>query len=344
MSGLRYAGPFAFLAAIPALYLFWDIAPYAVPLALLLLLLAMSYVSDDNAPDGHAARALPILYIPLQIAVVFWAASEVARAGATAAGFFSLAVATGACTGVFGVLAAHEMVHSRVRWHRWLGAAMLTAMSYRHFRIAHIYGHHRYAATDRDAATARLGEGFYAFLARTLPGQFAEAWSFERHRVRSAKFHLVRNRIAQDMLLTASIYSGLWLMLGCRAAAFMAAESAVAILVLELFNYVAHYGFLRRADEPLHAHHSWNATGAANLLIFNMGRHSHHHRAPALSYENLGASHGAPKLPGGYAGAILLALVPPLWRGVMHPRLLRSQAFHRESVYGDRRRSAVAIP
>jgi alkane 1-monooxygenase len=344
MSGLRYAGPFVFLLAIPALYLFSDVAPYVVPVTLLLLLLAMSYVSDDSAPHGHTARVLPTLYIPLQIAVILWAASEVARAGASAAGFFSLAVATGACTGVFGVLAAHEMVHSRVSWHRWLGAAMLTVMSYRHFRIAHIYGHHRYAATERDAATARLGEGVYAFLARTLAGQFAEAWSFERYRVRNAKFQLVRNRIAQDLLLTASIYTGLWLMLGWRAAAFLAAESGVAIFVLELFNYVAHYGLLRRPGERLSPHHSWNSAGAANLLIFNMGRHSHHHRAPALSYENLTGSHGAPLLPGGYAGAILLALMPPLWRAVMHPRLKRLGAFRRESVNGDRRRPAVAIP
>ena len=53
-----------------------------------------------------------------------------------------------------------------------------------------------------------------------------------------------------------------------------------------------------------------------NLLIFNMGRHSYHHRKPAAPYESLEYIYHAPELPAGYAGSILLALVPPLWRQV----------------------------
>jgi len=105
-------------------------------------------------------------------------------------------------------------------------------------------------------------------------------------------------------------------------------QSALAITVLELFNYIAHYGLRRRTDyahkpEPLTDSHSWNSSNVlVNLLIFNMGRHSYHHRKPAAPYESLEYIYHAPELPAGYAGSILLALVPPLWRQVMDEKTL----------------------
>ena len=92
--------------------------------------------------------------------------------------------------------------------------------------------------------------------------------------------------------------------------------------MLELFNYIAHYGLMRGRDArgrllQLDDRHSWNSSNLlANTLIFNMGRHSSHHRKPAAPYQDL-RMQDAPELPLGYAGSILLALVPPLWRRVM---------------------------
>jgi alkane 1-monooxygenase len=95
---------------------------------------------------------------------------------------------------------------------------------------------------------------------------------------------------------------------------------------LELFNYIAHYGLIRVDGQktPLPDICSWNSSNElANLLIFNMGRHSDHHRRPTASYQTLSGISCSPELPLGYAGSILLALVPPLWRRVMDPRVLR---------------------
>jgi alkane 1-monooxygenase len=58
-----------------------------------------------------------------------------------------------------------------------------------------------------------------------------------------------------------------------------------------------------------------------NWSLFNMGRHSDHHRQPAQAYQRLRIAPDAPELPTGYAGAILLALTPTLWRRVMDPRV-----------------------
>ena len=99
---------------------------------------------------------------------------------------------------------------------------------------------------------------------------------------------------------------------------------------LELFNYIAHYGLQRQrtgaGHEPFGEGHSWNSSNAlANALIFNMGRHSWHHARPAASYESLKCVAAAPELPAGYAGSILMALIPPLWRRIMDPAV---QKFH----------------
>jgi alkane 1-monooxygenase len=57
-----------------------------------------------------------------------------------------------------------------------------------------------------------------------------------------------------------------------------------------------------------------------NAALFNMGRHSDHHRRTVRPYEQLEPVSGAAELPSGYAGALLRALIPPLWRRVMDGR------------------------
>jgi alkane 1-monooxygenase len=315
---LRFSGPFLFLSLVPVFY--YAIGPAAPLLSIALLLLALigaellAVRADPDAipADPRRFRLLVLLYIPLQIAVTGWAVWLSQTIGL--AGFWSLVLSVGVTGGVFGMLAAHEAVHSGDPFEAWLGSAMLTAMSYRHFRIAHIYGHHRWAGTEQDAATARMGESFYHFLPRTVAGQFAEAWRFERRR------H--GHRVAGDIAVMAVLLVAIAAAAGPRALLFFLLQSVVAVIVLELFNYIAHYGLTRRTDAQgrltrLDDHYSWNSSNVlANALIFNMGRHSHHHSRPAASYQKL-RMRPAPELPLGYAGSILLALAPPLWRRVM---------------------------
>ncbi len=321
MGPLCFASPFFFALSIPAFYYAAGPAgPFLTVALLLMALIGAEAISKRG--DGAAAaetrlfRLLPNLYVPVQLCVIAWAVA-VARDGA---GFAALAVSVGVTTGVFGVLAAHELVHGPDRRERLLGLIMLTGMSYRHFRVAHIFGHHRWAATERDAASARLGEGFYRFLLRTVPGQFADAWGIERRRVAARGGGVRDNRIARDVAALAALYALIGWLAGWQGLALFAAQSAIGIVVLELFNYIAHYGLRRRGRERFSDLHSWNSSNKlANALIFNMGRHSGHHARPAASYESLPWIAGAPELPAGYAGSILLALVPPMWRRIMDP-------------------------
>ena len=332
---LRYCAPFFFLIAVPALYyLAGPIAPLATIVVLVMALLSVEWILPrfQRASKAYeiedtttvSSRILPVLYIPTQLSVLAWTLWIVSGPQLTLWGGLSLILSLGVVAGVFGMLAAHELAHSPNRVHRAFAFAMLLGTANPQFRIAHIYGHHRFAGMQRDVATARLGESFYAFLARTLPQQWTQSFAFERARCARRGLGLVHNRAFRDAVCLTLILVTL-VLFSPRSAIFYVAESAVAIVVLELFNYIAHYGLVRgrRPDGshlPLSDAHSWNSSNAvANLLIFNMGRHSDHHRRPITSFECLAPIPGAPELPAGYSGSILLALVPFWWRRVMDP-------------------------
>lgn len=330
----QFCGPFLFLLAIPALHAWSPLAPCLAALLVLVVLViaelqpAPPELAEPEGPD-RMFRLLVLLYVPLQLAMTAWATYAATRPEVSAGAFASLVVALGIISGVFGMLAAHELIHSHKPIEAALGVIMLTAMTYRHFRIAHIHGHHRWAGTDRDPGTARLGESFYAFLARTVPGQIAQAWRFEQRRAAGKPRPWLANRMHDDLVAYALLYGAVYGLFGAWGAVFVAAQSALAILLLELFNYIAHYGLMRGwrpngTPEPMTDRHSWNTSNAfANRLIFNMGRHSDHHRRATAHYQTLQPIEQAPELPAGYAGSIVLALIPPLWRRVMDPQVRR---------------------
>ena len=50
-------------------------------------------------------------------------------------------------------------------------------------------------------------------------------------------------------------------------------------------------------------------------------------------YQTLQAYEESPQLPSGYATMILLAFLPPVWRAVMHPRLMRFRATQKGQIW-----------
>lgn len=320
----KYLVPFMFLALVPLggwLGGAWTFtAAAATPLCLASFDLAGGE-SKSLGRGAYGARLLPRLYILLQLAATVWTAAWVRRPGTSLLEAAGLALSAGVTTGVFGFIAAHEMIHSRDRRERALGLVLLGSVFYMHFRIAHVYGHHRRAATFEDPATARMGEALYAFLVRSIAGQVREAWIFEVKR----RGLSLGNRMILYLAAQASFFAAM-AMFDWRSLALVASVAVLAIVLLETFNYVAHYGLNRCAGadgrlERLGPQHSWN-TGKRmnNAAPFNMGRHSDHHRRMAHSYERLEPLSGEAELPCGYAAALMMAFVPPIWRRVMDPR------------------------
>ena len=108
---------------------------------------------------------------------------------------------------------------------------------------------------------------------------------------------------------------------------FFFAQSLVAFTLLELVNYVEHYGIQRREIAPgryerVNPMHSWNASHLlSNFFLFQLQRHSDHHVFAAKRYQVLNHYDESPQLPFGYPTMIIIALIPPLWFKIMNTRL-----------------------
>jgi alkane 1-monooxygenase len=320
MALLKYLTPFAFLALLPAgaaLGGAWSfLAAGATPLFLATFDSALGEERADYPSGKDDSRWYPRIYVILQLAATAWAAILVASPSTSMLETFGLTLSAGVTAGVFGFVAAHELIHSNDRRERALGLTFLASVCYMQFRIAHLYGHHRRAATFEDPASARLGESLYAFIVRSVVGQFREAWKFEVRRSG-------RNRMFLYLAIEFAFLLALALM-SWRALLFVVAVAALAVALLEGFNYIAHYGLSRQAGERLGPQHSWNSRRRMNnAALLNMGRHSDHHRHAGRSYETLQVVEKSAELPSGYAAALLTAIVPPLWRRVMDPRVER---------------------
>ncbi|MEW6323136.1 MAG: alkane 1-monooxygenase [Acidobacteriota bacterium] len=274
-------------------------------------------------------RIITWAWVPAQLVVVAWALAGTAQWQWPAHAWVGLAFSVGVATGTIGITYAHELVHRTSPWERALGEILLTTVSYPHFAIEHVYGHHRHVATPADPATARAGESFYRFLPRTLAGGLASACRLEagRMRRRHGRVWHPANRLLRYGLVQGVLYPAVWLAWGPGAALLLAAQAAVAVTQLEVINYIEHYGLVRREVSPgvyerVQAHHSWDShSRVSNWLLINLARHADHHCLASRRYQTLHVVPQAPELPAGYGAMFLLALVPPLWRRVMDPRV-----------------------
>jgi alkane 1-monooxygenase len=73
-------------------------------------------------------------------------------------------------------------------------------------------------------------------------------------------------------------------------------------------------------------HHSWNATHrVSNWLLINLQRHADHHVKPDRRYPLLQTYEDdvAPHLPHGYPLMTIAAMIPPVWKRIMNPRVKR---------------------
>jgi alkane 1-monooxygenase len=136
------------------------------------------------------------------------------------------------------------------------------------------------------------------------------------------------NDILSAWAMTVALFAVLAAAFGAGVLPFLALQAVVGFSLLEVVNYLEHYGLLRRHREDgryerTRPEHSWNSNSAAsNVLLYHLQRHSDHHANPLRRYQALRHVEEAPQLPTGYAGMIVCALVPPLWRRVMDHRLL----------------------
>jgi alkane 1-monooxygenase len=302
---------------------------FAIPLVDALIGMADAARQPPVVDRNPFFRAVTWGWVPVQIGLLVWVLRRVTGAAFTPLEVAGATLSMGVVSGAIGITFAHELVHRSHRFERALGEILLASVCYAHFAIEHVHGHHRHVGTPRDPATARLGESFYRFLPRTLAGSLASAWHLEVERLarRGQTPWSPANRMLRYAVVQLAVFLTIWWMFGGVGVALFAGQAALAFSILEVINYVEHYGLMRKEIAPgqyerIAPHHSWDSSHrVSNWMLINLARHSDHHCLAAKRYQSLELLPQAPHLPGGYGAMFLLALVPPLWFRVMNPRV-----------------------
>jgi alkane 1-monooxygenase len=237
----------------------------------------------------------------------------------------SLAVFSIGVMGSIGITAAHELIHKRDLLSKTFGRLGLLNVSYSHFEINHIEGHHVNYGTSKDQSTAWRGEHLYAFVLRTVPGCLKLSWALEANRLkrRGKPIFSFHNRMLVFIALELALVGTIAKFAGVLALSFYFFQAFVAVFMLETVAYIKHYGLLR---EPRQSSttlpHSWDAYfRISNYLEFQLQRHADHHALPRRPHFELQTSSTAARLPWGYPVMITLAMIPPVWHKVMDPLL-----------------------
>lgn len=302
------------------------------------LLDAITGLNLDNADPqtGEAAltlhRLVTLIWFPVQLAMLCAMLIYVPRADHLGtAEALALFFGMGVMAGTIGINYSHELMHQSPAHERWLADLLLASVLYGHFRSEHLRVHHLYVGTPRDPVTARYNEGFHRFFPRVLRQCPRSAWAAEVAMLarRSLPWYHRSNPFWRYLALQGGFVALALTLGGWAGLGLFLLQSFVAIWQLELVNYVEHYGLTRRhlgdgKYEHVLPRHSWNAAHkASNWLLINLQRHSDHHYKPDRRYPLLQTypEDQAPQLPFGYPVMTLAAMVPPLWKRIMNPRV-----------------------
>lgn len=299
---------------------------------------AVTGLNQDNGDletpqaDLFWYRLVTLVWFPLQFGMMFgliWYATRAPHLrGWEQVGLF---FGVGVISGTVGITYSHELMHQKNRLERRLADLLLATVMYSHFRSEHLLVHHRYVGTPRDPVTARYNEGFHRFFPRVL----RQCWI--------SAFNAEKAMLARKNKPWTAIENPFWIYWGLQAGCLVLAyglggwagvglflfQALVAVWQLELINYIEHYGLTRRhLGEGKYEHvlprHSWNASQkASNWLLINLQRHSDHHYKPDRRFPLLQtySEDEAPQLPFGYPVMSTAAMVPPLWKRIMNPRV-----------------------
>lgn len=303
----------------------WVALLWVLPIVVLVML-------DNRAPNDHRQPSADAPNWPFDVQVYLLTAIQIASfvligvmasklsvwpladLGQTLANMVPVTVLSGTTAGYSGIVVAHEWIHRRKRHQFFLGRVLLAGVLYEHFATEHIRGHHPRIGTKADPATARFGEKFNTFLFRTVPAQFRSAWRLEKTRnelegaawysPRWFKHRVLQGVIAQLLMLVVFGY-----VFGILALVFFLLQARTAVMLLECVNYIEHWG-LRRQGNRVTAEDSWDTDNWFTLhTLVGLSRHADHHAQASRPYHQLRCFDGSPKMPRGYYGTIVMALM-----------------------------------
>lgn len=222
-----------------------------------------------------------------------------------------------------GSCVAHELVHRRSRGLQRLGSLLLALAGYPFFASEHL-AHHAMPRNVEQAHCPKVTESIWSYALRRfiLTPKEALDWSMG----------------IQARSKNASWIDTVWFWCAVSSGSFAAMVAAggvfggvvflcLAVGVPTLMNFVVYMqhwglGLDNGTGGSMRDQLGWeDGCRFQYWVTLGVSFHNRHHEKQSIPYYRLKKSQGAPLLPGGYAIMLLIALVPPLWRKVMVPRL-----------------------
>ena len=319
----------------------WHVLAWTTPVLIHLVTPLLDYVVGDDPSnvnehdvaaleqDPYYARLIRA-YLPFQYAVTVLGTQLAMRSSTPYWAKLGLLLTTGAVNGM-AINVAHELGHKKTQPERRLAQCALAPSLYNHHVIEHHFGHHRHVATPEDPSSARMGESFWQFMPRSLVGSVRVALAIETQRLarQGHGFWHHRNELLQGWLWSAAYFAGIaystktW-----RSVPFLLAQALYGGSLLEVVNYLEHYGLLRQKQangqyQRCQPEHSWNSNSlVTNLFLYQLQRHSDHHAHPTRGFQCLRHFDDSPQLPAGYGAMILPAYIPRWWYAIMDQRVV----------------------
>ena len=237
-----------------------------------------------------------------------------------------LALSLGLVTG-FGATPAHELCHHGNQFDRFMGQALMTPISMADFYVYHNFHHHLTVATPEDHATAPYGENFWRFALRSTIRKSICAWHVEAKRLarKGTSWLNLDNKMIKITLAQVAWFSLLAYLFGWLSLPLFVLQYIFPRMLLATADFAEHYGLMRKQNadgtyEKIRPEHAWDDSMIiSSFFMCQIDRHSDHHANVGRPYQVLRVMEKAPRLPLGYLNILFVAMVPSLWRKIMHP-------------------------
>ena len=309
----------------------WSVSPFIWVFILVPIIdLVLPYLSkqDVDLKENMLHNFSILIILPCILFLIVFGLIVVSDSTISIMVAAALGAAVGMSGGSIGITTAHELIHRQNKYMRGIGVLLLVLCCYGHFRIEHVYGHHKHVATKEDPATARRGENFYFYFIRCVINSVISSWNIEKNILDKKNINTLslQNRMLHYFVLEIIFLFIAFFIAGTNGLIFVIFHSFVSITLLELVNYIQHYGLERKMHngkyERFTDHHSWNSRHiSANWSTFNLGLHAEHHQTASKHYPLLSQEEKAIEMPANYSIMLIMALIPPLWFFVMDKKI-----------------------
>ncbi len=309
----------------------WSISPFIWVFILVPIIdLLLPYLSkqDVDLKENMLHNFSILIILPCILFLIVFGLIVVSDSTISIMVAAALGAAVGMSGGSIGITTAHELIHRQNKYMRGIGVLLLVLCCYGHFRIEHVYGHHKHVATKEDPATARRGENFYFYFIRCVINSVISSWNIEKNILDKKNINTLspQNRMLHYFVLEIIFLLIAFFLAGINGIVFVIFHSFVSITLLELVNYIQHYGLERKMQngkyERFTDHHSWNSRHiSANWSTFNLGLHAEHHQSASKHYPLLSQEEKVIEMPANYSIMLIMALIPPLWFFIMDKKI-----------------------